>query len=109
MLETILNIYIIIEKNYVVGFKAISYEVEGTDELKIKFLKENAKKDFDKAYHFSAPRNSKGEFMPYRKFSKLEAQGMQFQLFEEIFERFNVPENPLICVTPVVNGKILSS
>ncbi len=108
MLETILNIYIIIKNGFVVGFKAIDYNVEGDDEFKIKILKENAKKDFSKAYPFEAPRNKKGEFMSYKKFSKLESQGMQFQLFEEIFERFNVPQNPLICVTPVVDGEILS-
>ncbi|MEG8948113.1 hypothetical protein [Rosettibacter firmus] len=108
MTETILNIYLIIENNNVVAFKAISYDIEGNDEYKIKFLKQNAINDFTKAYYFEAPRNRKGEFMSYRKFSKLESQGMQFQLFEEIFERFNVPQNPLICVTPVVDGKILA-
>ncbi|MEJ5351229.1 MAG: hypothetical protein WHS65_06530 [Melioribacteraceae bacterium] len=108
MLETILNIYIVIENDFVVAFRAKAYDVEGSDELKIKFLKENAEKDFENAYYFDAPKNKRGEFMPYRKFSKLESQGMQYQLFEEIFEKFNVPQNPLICVTPVVNGKILS-
>lgn len=108
MLETILNIYIVIEKGFVIAFKAKAYEVEGNDDAKIKYLKEHAKEDFQYAYHFDAPQNKKGEFMPYKKFSKLESQGMQYQLFEEIFERFNVPQNPLICVTPVVDGNILS-
>lgn len=108
MTETILNIYLIIENNNVVAFKALSYNIEGSDEYKIKFLKQNAINDFPKAYLFDAPKNRKGEFMSYRKFSKLESQGMQYQLFEEIFERFNVPQNPLICVTPVVDGKILA-
>jgi hypothetical protein len=47
--------------------------------------------------------------MKYSKFSKLEKRGMQFQLFEEIFSHFDVPEHPLICVTPVVDGKILNA
>jgi hypothetical protein len=34
---------------------------------------------------------------------------MHFQLFEEIFSHFDVPEHPLICVTPVVDGKILTA
>lgn len=46
--------------------------------------------------------------MSYSKFAKLEKQGMQYKLFEEIFLRFNVPENPLVCVTPVVDGEILT-
>lgn len=108
MLETILNIYIVIENGLVVAFKAKAYEVEGNDETKIKYLKEHAKEDFQFAYKFDAPQNRRGDFMPYKKFAKLEAQGMQYRLFEEIFEKFNVPQNPLICVTPVVDGEILS-
>jgi hypothetical protein len=30
-------------------------------------------------------------------------------LFEEIFTKFQVPEHPLICVTPVVDGEIYAS
>ena len=47
--------------------------------------------------------------MKYNKFARLEEKGRQFELFEEIFSNFNIPENPLICVTPVVDGKIISS
>lgn len=44
--------------------------------------------------------------MAYNKFAKLESKGMHYELFEAIFSEFNVPENPLICVTPVVDGEI---
>ena len=37
MPETILNIYLIIEKGNVTSFKAKSYSVEGDDNSKIKF------------------------------------------------------------------------
>ncbi len=106
MKETILNIYLIIENYYVKLFLAKSYEMEGDDQEKIAFLKSRVKEDFFSAEEFSAPFNSLGKYMKYRKFSKLEQHGMQFQLFEEIFKHFNVPEHPLICVTPVVDGKI---
>lgn len=105
MLETILNIYLIIENNFVVAFKAISYEYEGGDDNKISFLKSKAKEDISKAYKFDAPVNKSNEFMSYNKFAKLEKQGMHFQLFEEIFSKFDLPESPLICVTPVVDGE----
>lgn len=52
--------------------------------------------------------NHRGKFMKYRQFSRLEERGMHFKLFEEIFTKFNVPENPLVCVTPVVDGEILA-
>lgn len=105
-METILNIFLVIQNDLVIGFKAKAYEKDGTDEEKIKFLKEQAKVDFDGAYVFNAPQNKAGEFMPYKKFSKIESQGLQYKLFEEIFRKFGVPEKPLICVTPVVDGEV---
>ncbi len=107
MEETILNIYLIINDGKVVEFKAKAYKKEGFDDEKIQFLKKNAKEDFKSAYVFEAPINKRSEFMAYNKFAKLEEQGMHYELFEEIFTNFKVPENPLICVTPVVDGKII--
>ncbi len=107
MLEIILNIYLIIENNFVTGFKAKGYEMEGGDDNKIEFLKRRAKSDFQSAVNFDAPQNDKGEFLSYEKFAKLEKQGKHFELFEEIFSSFRIPENPLICVTPVVDGEIM--
>lgn len=109
MNEIILNIYLIIDDDYVVEFRATAYEMEGGDDNKIKFLKSKAVEDFPNSYHFNAPTDKNGNFMKYKKFARLEDRGRQFELFEEIFSRFNVPQNPLICVTPVVNGKIISS
>lgn len=67
-----------------------------------------ARTDFTSAYTFDAPANSKGQFMKYKQFARLEEKGMHFELFEEIFNKFSVPENPLVCVTPVVDGEILA-
>lgn len=105
--ETILNIYLVIENNFVIAFKAKAYESDEGDDAKIRFLKSRAEEDFRTSFAFDAPQNHKGEFMSYNKFAKLERSGMQYQLFEEIFSQLGVPENPLICVTPVVDGKIL--
>ena len=105
-METILNIFLIIDNDVVTAFKAKSYQMEGSDEDKIKFLKERAKEDLGTSFHFNAPQNKRGDFMSYKKFSKIESQGLQYKLFEEIFEKFRVPEKPLICVTPVVNGEV---
>jgi hypothetical protein len=108
MNEIILNIYLIINNGLVEEFRVVSYEMEGGDDRKIEFLKSHAKDDFSKAILFNAPSDENGRFMNYKKFHKLEKRGMHFQLFEEIFQRFGVAEHPLICVTPVVDGKIYS-
>ena len=109
MNEIILNIYLIINIGLVDEFRAVAYEKEGGDDNKINFLKSRAKEDFNKAYKFDAPTDEKGKFMSYKRFHKFEKRGMHIQLFEEIFSKFNVSEHPLICVTPVVDGKIYSS
>ncbi len=109
MNEIILNIYLIINNGLVEEFRAVAYEEEGGDDNKIKFLKSRAKEDFKLAYKFDAPTDEKGQFMNYKRFHKFEKRGMHIQLFEEIFSKFNVPDKPLICVTPVVDGEIYSS
>lgn len=108
MNEIILNIYLIINNNLVEAFKVVSYEMEGGDDRKIEFLKSRAKEDFSKAVVFDSPIDNKGKFMSFDRFYKLEKRGMHFQLFEDIFQKFSVAENPLICVTPVVDGEIYS-
>ena len=109
MNEIILNIYLIINNGAVEEFRAFSYKMEGGDDKKIDFLKSHAKEDFSNAVRFDAPSDEKGKFMSYNKFHKLEKRGLHFQLFEEIFQRYSVAANPLICVTPVVDGEIYSS
>ncbi|MGE5436452.1 MAG: hypothetical protein ACM3O3_04430 [Syntrophothermus sp.] len=106
MTERILNIYLVIEKNFVTEFRAEGYDVEGDDEDKINFLKSRVESDFDRAVKFNAPTNKNNQFMKYNKFARLEQRGMHFELFEEIFLSFDAPERPLICVTPVVDGAI---
>ncbi len=109
MNETILNIFLEIENGFVVGFKARSYLSDDGDQQKIDLLKEKAKVDFTNSFHFDAPMNKHGEYMKYSSFAKLESRGMHFQLFEEMFAKFDVPENPLVCVTPVVDGEVRAS
>ena len=108
MNEIILNIYLIVNSGMVEEFRVVSYEMEGGDERKIEFLKSLAKNDFPKAILFDAPSDENEKFMSYTKFHKLEKRGMHFQLFEDIFQKFGVVENPLVCVTPVVDGEIYS-
>ena len=108
MNEIILNIYLVINNNLVEAFKVVSYEMEGGDDRKIDFLKSHARQDYLKSIVFNAPVDKNEKFMSYSKFHKLEKRGLHFQLFEEIFQRFGVAENPLVCVTPVVDGEIYS-
>jgi hypothetical protein len=68
-----------------------------------------SEEDYSIAKIFHSPTNRFGKKMTYKHFSKLEKAGKQFQLFEEVFEFYNVPAEPLVCLTPVVDGKIIQS
>lgn len=108
MNEIILNIYLIIENGFVIEYGAVAYEMEGGDDNKIAFLKENAPHDFEKAYRFIAYKDKNGNFLKYPKFAKLEDKGRHYEIYDEIFSKFSLPDMPLICVTPVVEGKIMT-
>ncbi len=108
MKEKIINIYLIIDDGKVTGFAAKDYLRSGSDDEKIEFLKKVAESDFDNSEHFGAPVNRLGKFMSYRKFHKLEKRGLHYRLFENIFSHYGLGDAPLVCVTPVVDGKILT-
>lgn len=106
-MEIVLNLYVVIESDLIKEFRAKAYNRSGSDDEKISFLKSCAESDFEIAERFDVPMNKSGQFMSYKKFAKLERQGKQFHFFEDIFEKYNVPPKPLVCVTPVLDGKIL--
>lgn len=105
-MEKILNIYMVITDGVIQSFRAIDYTVEGDDYEKIDFLKTRAKDDFVKSIEFEGPVNRWGKLMKYSQFAKFEKQGLQFDFMEEIFKYYKLGEHPLVCVTPVVDGKI---
>jgi len=109
MKEKVLNLYLVIEKGSITEFRAASYEFEGTDDEKINFLTSRSAEDFQSAYRFDPPISKNDKLMTYNQFSKLEKSGKQFQLFEEIFQSFDVPVSPLVCLTPVVDGIVKSN
>lgn len=107
MAEKILNLYLVINEGIIDEFRAFAYEAGGSDDEKISFLKTNAIRDFPSSYKFDPPISNSGKKMTYKQFTRLEKQGKQFLLFEEIFKKFQVPTAPLVCLTPVVDGKVL--
>jgi len=109
MQETILNIYLEINNRQITAFRAKAYDCGGTDEEKITFLRERAAEDYTSSYKFDAPKDKNGKLMTWKQFDKLRKRNMEINLFEEIFGEFNVPKEPLILVTSVVDGEVKSA
>lgn len=107
MNELIFNIYLVIEKGTIKFFRVQVYEREGTDEEKISFLKSRVHEDFESSYRFRPPKDRFGRDMSYNHFAKLAKRNQEFMVFEEIFREFEAPEQPLILVTPYIDGKLV--
>ncbi len=87
----------------------MSYSADGTDEEKVSFLRSRAAEDHLLAKEFGAPSDKDGKYMTWKSYEKLRKRNMEIQFFEEIFREFNVPKEPLILVTPVIDGVVKSA
>jgi len=95
---------------------AAVHEWSGTDAEKIAFLQQQATEDLAEARCFPVPEryvlvavNSDATWngLDYRGHEGLVQGGRHLELFEVIFQAMNASDDPLICITPVVDGKVL--
>lgn len=120
MTERIFNLYLFIQSRpassgIIQELGAMVHEHSGTDAEKIAFLQSQAKADLTEAQRFAVPEryvlvtaNSEAtqSGLDYRGYERLVQGGRHLELFEEIFKAMNAPADPVICITPVVDGKI---
>jgi len=111
--ETILNLFYYATLDIISEVGVVAHNISGTDEEKIAFLKSQVKTDFLQAQKFDLPDGfqikvngiiRKG--IDHSSFRDLSNQGHSLLIFQNIFLHFNTPDNPLIVITPVKNGKI---
>lgn len=100
MTETVYNLYLIINKKAVTNLGHILYEIDGTEEQKLKFLKEAASRDYKKSKLTKAPPG-----LTIEKCNAMARLGTQLNLFKHVFENHR-PEHPLAIITCVVDGEI---
>jgi hypothetical protein len=116
MTERIFNLFLWIENNYIVEIGAKYHEQKGSDKQKLKFLQNQAEKDINSAKRFEVPSRyvlidtsdnqiQQKNAMRYESYLQLSNMGRHLEVFEEIFEHYNAPDNPLVCITPIIDGK----
>jgi len=117
ILEPCFNLYYAFENE--TEFKVIfalagrMYNLEGTEESKLKFLSEKSTQDYLNVHvkiMLDVPEIQKeGAFLHFNGLSEIGFQSVGFerrlQAFESVFQRFEqkgiaVPVNPLVCITP---------
>ena len=120
MTERIFNLYLFIQSRLassgiIQELGATVHEYSGTDAGKIAFLQSQAEADLTEAQRFPVPEryvlvavNSDitRSGLDYRGYEGLVQGGRHLELFEEVFQTINAPADPLICITPDVDGKV---
>jgi hypothetical protein len=114
MKETILNLFLFAEDNVITELGAVDHCIDGTDQKKIFFLQCQVTNDFGKSKRFAIPsRFSRSDLhdhsagLPQEKYNAMMRYGSHLELFEEIFQSFSLSDEPLVVITPVVNGKVV--
>ena len=98
--ETVLNIFVLIEDELVVGIRAAAHKASGTDDEKEAFLNSLEEEDFENGEDFDLPEELE-EGIPFAEWLKFEEEGLHVEMFEDIglFDHFDAPDEPLMVVT----------
>ena len=100
MKETVYNLYLIADAQERIGHLGhILYEVEGTDDAKIAFMRTAAERDYKKATLIKAPLG-----LTLDAYNARARLGSGLELFEHVFEEHQ-PAQPLAIVTIILDGK----
>lgn len=107
-MERIFNCFIYTDGVFISQLGVTVHEIDGSDEEKIKFLRNSVYEDHRVA-NLANVRScligtSDGRFK-YSSYMALVRAGRSFEVFEEFFERYNASANPMCCITPIVNGE----
>ena len=114
MKEKLFNLFLFVMGDIIHEIGAVCHERAGTDAQKLAFLQSQVATDFPVAKRYPVPdryilAGDRGVAAPgglrYQSYLKLTAMGRQTEFFEEVFQHLGAPENPLMCVTPIVNGQ----
>ena len=114
MKEKLFNLFLFVMGDIIHEIGAVCHEQAGSDAQKLAFLQSQVATDFPAAKRYPVPdryilAGDRGAAVPgglrYQSYLQLTAMGRQTEFFEEVFQDLGAPENPLMCVTPIVNGQ----
>jgi len=115
MQEKLFNLFLFVTDDVIREIGAVRHKHSGTDAEKLAFLQSQVATDFPIAKRYSVPNRyvlvqpkgiRKRGALRYQSYVQLAAIGKQIEFFEEIFEELEAPHNPLMCITPIVDGQL---
>lgn len=113
--ERIFNLFVFVNESTIYEIGAVSYEIGGSDDEKVKFLRSRVDADFKTASRFPVPgryliKDSRLQgpvaALRYDKFKILMRMSQHLEMFDEIFRSLGAGSEPLHCITSVVDGKV---
>jgi len=111
--ELIFNLYVYSNLDLITEVGGVTHFIKGNEDEKIKYLQENVFIDFESAKKFKLPANFKIQIndtirtgIDYNSYRNLCKEGHGLTIFETLFVNYNASQNPLVVVTPVINGQI---
>ena len=120
MVEKVFNLYLFMKSSSILPdlireLGAVAHDCDGTDDAKIAFLQKHAEDDLKAAQRFPLPKRytlvsattaATQTGLAYSGYERLVQSGRYLEVFEEVFQAMNGPADPLIWITPVVDGVI---
>ena len=117
MRETVYNLFVLISDDGLVrSLGAVAHELGGSDESKLRTLQATVEEDIPAAQMFPVPTrfvtvvdrggaiNSIEGAISFAHYGTLLRDGAHLDLFEELLRAVDAPPDPLVCITPVVDG-----
>jgi hypothetical protein len=97
--EPAYNLFLYVDKSLITALGVAVHELDGTDPEKISALQQRVSDDYKTAKRYKLARRF--EWGEYESLMRL---GRELEAFEEIFRDCNAPLNPLVAITPIVDG-----
>lgn len=115
MKERIFNLYYLVEAGIIRGRAMVEHETDGTDDEKLNYLQMLCTLDYGRAKRYPVPsgwvyidaRGRKSPGMSWDTYQeKLSPIYGDIRWFEDIFQEVGAPSEPLVLITPVVDGAV---
>lgn len=116
MSEKVVNLFLFINDGLIREIGATWHDAKGSDDVKLLFLQSKVEDDWRGSRRHPVPGWCSAvrqdgviekSCVSYEGFRQLAGSGQQMKILEAVFSQYKfAPENPLMVVTPVVDGVV---
>lgn len=93
------NIFVYVDDNVISAIGVVVHDIRGRDDEKLKFLRSRTNLDCHAARRFPLERP-----LPWGRYEAMMRVGSYLAVFEPMFAAIGAPIDPLVVITPIVDG-----